>query len=106
MAVIGYSRIAKGADEYRVERPKRVVTTGWNGDAGLEEMVRAPRQLLNLDAAHIEEDARRFGNDLGADTVARYDCKLERGQDPTLVLIIRKDLCIILFGTLLFSALM
>ena len=73
VAIVGHARIAERADEDRVEGAQRVVAAGWNGDAGLEVIVGAPRQRLELEAAEGRENGNDFGHDVPADPVPGND---------------------------------
>ena len=63
------------------KRAEHVVAVGRDRDAGLEEVVGAPRQVLELErpAEHFADTRQhfhRFGGDFLADAVARDDCDL------------------------------
>ena len=58
---------------------QRVVAVRRDGDAGLEEVVGAPRQVLELerppeDLADARQHLHRFGGDVFPDAVAGDDC--------------------------------
>ena len=77
--VVGHARIAERADEDRVELvAQHRVAVGRHRDAGLEEVVGAPRQRLELErsartAADRAQHLDRFGGDFLADAVAGDD---------------------------------
>ena len=77
--VVGDARVAERPDEDRVEVvAQHRVAVGRDGDAGLEEVVRAPRQFLDLegpavDIARTADHLDGFGGDLLADSITRDD---------------------------------
>ncbi len=78
VAVVGHARIAERADEDRVELAQQVVAVRRHRDAGLEVVVGAPRQVLEVErrpetSTDGLEHLHRFGGDLLADAVARDD---------------------------------
>jgi hypothetical protein len=72
MAIIWNTWIAKCADEYRIERSKRVVAARRHRSASLEVVISAPRQLFEVNPAQIAENASRFCDDLAAYPIAGY----------------------------------
>jgi hypothetical protein len=76
VAVVGDPRIAERADEHRVEIvAQHRVAVRRNGDAGLQVVVGAPRQHLELerppeDVAGGAKNLDRFGGDVDADAVS------------------------------------
>ncbi len=82
VTVVRHARIAERADENRVELPQRVVAVRRNRDAGLEIVVSAPRQMLEIEAAAEAladgvENFHRFGGDFFADSIAGDDCDIQ-----------------------------
>ena len=80
--VVRNARVAEGADEDRVERPERVVAVRGNRDAGLQVVIRTPRQMLELERppeplADGLDDLHSFGSHFPADAVAGNDGDLQ-----------------------------
>ncbi len=73
MAIVRHARIAERADEDRVERAQCVVSVGRNRLAGVEIVVGAPRQMMQIDPADRLENLHRLGDHLFADAVAGND---------------------------------
>ena len=83
MAIVGHARIAERADEHRVELPEQRVAVFRNRDARREEVVGAPRQRLDLDAAagglrDGGDDGHCRGRHLGTDSISRDDGDLHQ----------------------------
>src|SRR6185295_11754388 len=77
-AIIGDARIAERAEQNGVEAPQQVEPAGRHRDAGLEKVVRAPRQLLELERSSRSrrdgfENLDCFCCDFLADPVAGND---------------------------------
>ena len=104
VTVVGYARIAERADENRVEPAQRVVPVRRDRDAGLQIVIRAPRQLLELERPAILLPDRldhfhRFGRDFAAYSIAwdygnlerlSLHLSLARGAPPPLALARRR----------------
>ena len=72
--VVGHARIAERTDEDRIELAQQVVPVRRDRDTGFEEVIRAPRQLLEVERppeplADRAQHFHRFGGDLFADAV-------------------------------------
>ena len=82
--VVGNARVAQRADEDGVELvPQHRVAVRWNRDAGLQEIVRAPRERLEIEPApeHVRHGAHgldRLRSRLDANSVAGDDCYTHR----------------------------
>ena len=79
VAIVGHARIAERADEDRVEFPKVVVAVRRHRHLRVEVVVRAPRQVLEIERpaeslADRGQDLERFGRDVLADAVAWDEC--------------------------------
>ena len=70
MPVVRNTRVAERTDEHRVACAQRVVTAGRDRDAGLQVVIRAPRQLHQVHSADNAQHLHRRGDDLLADPVA------------------------------------
>ena len=81
--IVRDARIPQRADEDRVESAQQVVAVRRNRDASLEIVVRAPRQLLELEGtaeslADGFDDFDGFGGDVFANAVAGNDGNAQR----------------------------
>jgi hypothetical protein len=68
-----HARIAKRANQNRIERPQCVVPVGRHGDARLQEIISAPGELLEIEATAGAQHLQRFLDDLFPDPVAWND---------------------------------
>jgi len=79
VTVVRDARIAERADEDRVELAQHLVAVGGQRLAGLEVVIGAPRQVLEIETA-AERDAGglqdfdSFRRDVLANPVSCYDC--------------------------------
>ena len=78
VTVVGDARIAERADEDRVELAQHLVAVGGQRLAGLQVVIGAPRQMLEIEAAAERladrlQDLDRFRRDVLADPVAGDD---------------------------------
>ena len=78
VTVVGDARIAERADEDRVELAQHLVAVGGQRLAGLQVVIGAPRQMLEIEAAAEDvadrlQDLDGFGGDVLADAVAGDD---------------------------------
>ena len=62
--------IAERADEDRVEAAERLVAVGRDRFAGLQVVIRAPRQFVQIEAANRVQYLDRFRCHLTADSVS------------------------------------
>src|SRR5262245_32565727 len=82
VAIVGHAWIAERADEHRIELPQQRVAVGRNRDAGLQIMIGAPGQHLELDRSseHVSRAAQHldgFSRDIDADAIPRDDRDLQ-----------------------------
>src|SRR6185312_10493024 len=93
VAIVGHARIAERADEDRVEAAQCVVAVLRDGDARLQEVIGAPRQMLEfeLPAEHLagaRQHLHRFRGDFFSDSITRnyrdsHVCILQCAWGPT-----------------------
>ena len=79
VAVVGDTRIAKRADEDRIELAQQLVAIGGHRFAGLQIVIGAPREMLEIETAseHVADglqDLDSFRCDVLPDPVSRDDC--------------------------------
>src|SRR5678815_3600514 len=68
--VVWHARIAKRADQDRIERAQQIVAAGRHGLARREEMIRAPRQVVEINAAERLQHLDSLSDHLRPDAVA------------------------------------
>ena len=73
VTVVRDARVAKRADEDRVEGPQRVVPAARNRDAGLQVIVGAPRQLFEGATPDRPQDVQGLWNHFAADSISGHD---------------------------------